>query len=69
MGRTGIFHHFGTFLLLVATVLLIVTDISAPVVHRISMLEVRLANTSDTHHSKVTFGTFGHCILDVAPGT
>ena len=30
MYHTGFFHHIGTFLLLAATVLLIVADISAP---------------------------------------
>ena len=68
MYHTGFFHHIGTFLLLAATVLLIVVDISAPVVHQIPMLRVQLANISSSHQSTVTFGTFGHCILDVAPG-
>ncbi len=68
MAVTGFFHHIGTFLLLVAVILLIVTDISAPVVHNIAILKVNLGNQTDAHHSAVTFGTFGHCILDTAGG-
>lgn len=60
MAVTGIFHHMGTFLLLAATVLLLITTITAPVVNSISMLDVKLANGST-----VSFGTFGYCILDV----
>ncbi|KAJ3944943.1 uncharacterized protein N0V96_004962 [Colletotrichum fioriniae] len=40
MAVTGFIHHFGTFLLLVATILLVITSISAPVVHNISLLTV-----------------------------
>lgn len=68
MARTGFFHHIGTFLLLAATVLLIVVDISAPVVNNISLLRVELANGGAGRESTVSFGTFGHCILDAAPG-
>jgi hypothetical protein len=67
MAKTGIFHHFGTFLLFVAAILLLITTISAPVVGDIAILKVTLTNKSDIRHSSVTFGTFGHCILDVAP--
>jgi len=68
MAVTGFFHHIGTALLFVATVLLIVTDISAPVVHDIAILKVNLGNSSNGHHTAVTFGTFGSCILDTAAG-
>jgi hypothetical protein len=67
MARTGIVHHTGTFLLFAASILLLITTISAPVVHDIAILKVMLTNSSDIRHSSVTFGTFGHCILDTAP--
>ncbi|KAJ9156522.1 pH-response regulator protein palI/prr-5 [Pleurostoma richardsiae] len=68
MAVTGFFHHMGTFLLLVATALLIVTDISAPVVNDLGILKVDLANATSSHHSKVSFGTFGYCYLDTLAG-
>ena len=68
MAVTGFFHHIGTFLLLAATALLIVTTISAPVVKNISMMTVQLGNSTAGHHTSVTFGTFGHCILDTRSG-
>ncbi|KAI1778665.1 pali-domain-containing protein [Hypoxylon cercidicola] len=66
MRQTGFFHHIGTFLLLAATVLLIITDISAPVVNGISMLKVDLDDrrTSTNRHPTITFGTFGWCVQD-----
>jgi hypothetical protein len=67
MAKTGIFHHVGTFLLFVAAILLLITTISAPVVKDIAILKVTLTNKTDLRNSSVTFGTFGHCILDVAP--
>jgi len=67
MARTGIFHHVGTFCLFAAAILLLITTISAPVVNDISILKVTLTNSSALRHSSVTFGTFGHCVLDVAP--
>ncbi|KAL2874325.1 hypothetical protein SGCOL_010496 [Colletotrichum sp. CLE4] len=60
MAVTGFIHHFGTFLLLVATILLVITSISAPVVHNISLLTVKLGDTSAGN--EITFGTFGYCI-------
>lgn len=33
----------------------------------IAILKVTLTNKTDIRHSSVTFGTFGHCVLDVAP--
>jgi len=62
MKQTGFFHHIGSFLLLVATILLIVTCISAPVVRDISMLKVTLEDNGNLQHPMVTFGTFGYCI-------
>lgn len=67
MAATGIFHHVGTFLIFAAAVLLLITTISAPVINDIAILKVKLTNSSSIRHSSVTFGTFGHCVLDVAP--
>jgi hypothetical protein len=60
VGTTGFFHHIGTFLLFSATVLLIITCISAPVVHDLALLKVELGG--DNHGSTVAFGTFGWCL-------
>lgn len=59
MGFGTFVHHIGTLLLLVATVLLIVVDITAPVVNNISILKVDLGPT--VVGTQVTFGTFGYC--------
>ena len=66
MAKTGIFHHVGTFLLFAAAILLLITTISAPVIGDIAILKVMLTNKTDIRNSSVTFGTFGHCVLDVA---
>lgn len=66
MAVTGFFHHIGTFLLLSATVLLIITTISAPVVNHIGLLKVHLNNATSEHYSEVYFGTFGWCVTDTA---
>jgi hypothetical protein len=68
MAQTGFFHHIGTFLLFAATVLLIVTCISAPVVHDLAILKVELGNQKSTNHATVTFGTFGFCVNNVNGG-
>lgn len=67
MANTGIFHHLGTFLLFAAAVLLLITTITAPVVPDFPILKVTLTNRSSIRNSSVTFGTFGYCVLDVAP--
>jgi len=70
MARTGFLHHLGTFLLLSATVLLIITCISSPVVNDIAILRVNYANGRSATNSgpSITFGTFGWCeIRDNAP--
>jgi hypothetical protein len=59
MGAIGFLHHIGTFLLFSATVLLIITCISAPVVNDLALLKVELGG--DNSRSTVTFGTFGYC--------
>ncbi|KAK0728607.1 actin cortical patch SUR7/pH-response regulator pali, partial [Lasiosphaeria miniovina] len=65
MAQTGFFHHIGTFLLFVSTILLIIVCISAPVVHDIAILKVELGNRPTSQHATVTFGTFGWCINNV----
>jgi len=67
MAQTGFFHHIGTFLLFAAFALLLVTTITSPVVNDIAILKVTLTNFTNARNSSVTFGTFGHCVLDVAP--
>lgn len=62
MGLGTFVHHIGTFLLLAATVLLIVTSISAPVINNISLLRVDLHNADLGSH--VEFGSFGYCVRD-----
>lgn len=69
VGRTGIFHHVGTVLLLAATALFLVTTITAPVVNDISIMRVQLTNRTSVHHSAVSFGTFGYCVLNVNGGS
>lgn len=64
MARTGFFHHIGTFLLLSATVLLIVTCISAPAVNDIALLHVNFGTVSRSSlfdNPSINFGTFGWC--------
>ncbi|KAK4457335.1 pali-domain-containing protein [Cladorrhinum samala] len=76
MARTGFFHHFGTFLLFSATILLIIVCISAPVVRNISLLRVDLGPRSGSGDNGIfdddentsaylTFGTFGYCAKGV----
>lgn len=63
MGIGNFIHHIGSFLLFVATVLLIITDISAPVVSNISMLRVELSgDLLNDNRPVITFGTFGWCV-------
>ncbi|KAH9906869.1 pali-domain-containing protein [Xylariomycetidae sp. FL2044] len=71
MRQTGFFHHIGTFLLFSATVLLVITCISAPVVSDISLLKVDLDDRNSTlvaenRHPQITFGTFGYCVKDTS---
>lgn len=61
MGVGTFFHHIGTFCLFAATILLLISDISAPVVNNLSMLRVYYGNSDQQH----TFGTFGFCLLNV----
>jgi len=59
-------HWVGVVFLFVASILLLVTTISAPVVNRLSLLRVTLNNGTSVRHSSVSFGTFGYCVLDAA---
>lgn len=62
MRQTGFFHHIGSFLLLVATILLVITCISAPVVHNLSVLKVVLPQNNNQYNPNIAFGTFGYCV-------
>jgi len=64
-----IFHWTGVVFIFLASILLLITTISAPVVKDIAILKVMLTNHTDIRNSSVTFGAFGHCILDVPPVT
>lgn len=64
MAKTGLFHHIGTLLIFAATILLLITCISAPVVNDIGILKVKLDVFNDGHQSVVSFGSFGYCQLD-----
>lgn len=61
MGLLRLVHYFGSFLLLAAAVLFIISSISSPVVDRISMMTVYLGGNAD-RSPYVTFGTFGWCV-------
>lgn len=63
MGLGRFVHHIGTFLLLVAAVLLIVVSITAPVVNDIAILKVDLGPS--IAGSEINLGTFGWCVIDV----
>jgi len=67
MHPTGPLHWVGVLFILAASILLLITTISAPVINDIALLKVTLTNSSAIRHSSVTFGTFGYCVLDVAP--
>jgi len=56
-------------MIFIAAILLLITSISSPVIGDIGILKVMLTNQTNIRHSSVTFGTFGHCVLDVAPVT
>ena len=60
-------YRIGVAFIFIASILLLVTTISSPVIGDIAILKVMLTNFTDFRHSSVTFGAFGHCILDVPP--
>ncbi|ROT41556.1 pali-domain-containing protein [Sodiomyces alkalinus F11] len=61
MGLLSFVSHFGTFLLLAATVLLVVSSITAPTVSNISLFTVDLGRGNE----EITFGTFGWCVRGI----
>lgn len=63
MGVGTFIHYFGTFFLLVATALLIVASISAPVVNHISLLNADIGGMYD-----IRYGSFGWCIRNSDSG-
>jgi hypothetical protein len=62
-------HWIGVAFIFISSILLLITTISAPVIGDIGILKVTLTNQTNFRHSSVTFGSFGHCILDVPPVT
>jgi hypothetical protein len=60
-------HRVGVIFFLIAAILLLITTISAPVIGDIAILKIDLANKTNIRHSAITYGTFGHCALDVPP--
>lgn len=59
--------RLGVLLLFAASMLLLITTISSPIINRASLLRVTLANYTARDHSAITFGTFGFCVLGVPP--
>ncbi|GAA5862581.1 hypothetical protein JCM8547_002114 [Rhodosporidiobolus lusitaniae] len=59
MGFLG-FHHFGTFLLFVSSVLLLVSTITAPVINNLSLLTIETPLSDD---NKITLGALGGCLV------
>jgi len=62
-------HIIGVILMFISAILLLITTISSPVIGDIGILKVMLTNQTHIRHSSVTMGSFGHCVLDVAPVT
>ncbi|KAL2757939.1 hypothetical protein ACRALDRAFT_1061202 [Sodiomyces alcalophilus JCM 7366] len=62
MGLLSLVNHFGTFLLLAATVLLVVSSVTAPTVSYISLFTVDLGRGDE----EITFGTFGWCVRGIS---
>ncbi|KAK8088665.1 pH-response regulator [Apiospora hydei] len=62
------FHHIGTFLLLAASALLIVPDVTAPSVHHLSLFRTtsKYISTSILSYASgnpvIDFGSFGYCV-------
>ncbi|PHH67733.1 hypothetical protein CDD80_566 [Ophiocordyceps camponoti-rufipedis] len=59
MGFGTVVHHVGTLLLLIATILLIVVDVTAPVYPHLAILRVDLGR--NVRGSEVTYGSWGWC--------
>lgn len=60
-----IIHYFGTLLLFLAFILLIVTCVSAPAADELGLLKVRLHDRFPDRTPDITFGSFGYCINDI----
>jgi hypothetical protein len=60
-------HTIGVLLIFISAILFLIPSIAAPVIHDIGILKVTLTNSSNVRHSSINFGTFGYCVLDVAP--
>jgi hypothetical protein len=59
-------HHVGTILLFAAVGLLIVADVSAPVVNNLALFRVNLGD--NVRGDSITFGTFGYCVRNALGG-
>ncbi|GAA5822349.1 hypothetical protein JCM3770_000529 [Rhodotorula araucariae] len=55
------FHHLGTFLLFAATILLIVSTITSPVINDMPIARATL--NVGTNPIKANFGVFGYCLM------
>lgn len=55
------------FLLFAASILLLITTISAPIIDNAGLLRAALANYTNHDNSALVFGTFGYCVLNVPP--
>ncbi|GAA5929183.1 hypothetical protein JCM3775_006757 [Rhodotorula graminis] len=56
------FHHFGTFLLFAATILLIIASITSPVVNNIAL--ARATVSIGVNQIRANFGVFGYCLVE-----
>ncbi|GAA6034976.1 hypothetical protein JCM8097_002122 [Rhodosporidiobolus ruineniae] len=55
------FHHFGSFLLFAASILLLVATITAPVVNSLALAKAKFS--SGSIDISVNLGTLGYCVL------
>lgn len=55
------------FLLFASSILLLIPSISAPVWNDVGLLHVTLPINVGLHHTTLSFGTYGYCILNLAP--
>jgi len=60
MGFGTAIHYFGTLLLLVGAILMIVASVSPPTVRQLPFLKVHITNSNSI--SSVDFGAFGWCV-------
>jgi len=63
MGVGTFFRYLGSALLLTATALLIVADVSAPVVNQLAIFRVEVGGRdADDGGAEINFGSFGWCV-------